>query len=56
MDSLSDFRATRIQMLSGPGKELLKKGDITDAEYRAAVKADPRLSLSVHPPYSPIYR
>ncbi|EFT2485913.1 hypothetical protein HVH02_004924 [Salmonella enterica] len=59
MDSLFDFRAARILILSGLGTEslrnLLKKGDITDAEYRAAVETDPRESLSVHLPYSQTY-
>lgn len=55
MDSLFDFRTSRIQILSGLGKEalsnLLKKGDITDAEYWAAVETDTRQPLSVHLPY-----
>ncbi|WP_213292317.1 hypothetical protein, partial [Escherichia coli] len=34
---------------------LLKKGDITDAEYRAALEIDPRQSISVHLPYSQTY-
>lgn len=59
MDSMFDFRIARIQILSGLEKEalcnLLKKGDITDAEYRAAVKTDPRQTISVHLPYSQVY-
>lgn len=34
---------------------LLKKGDITAAEYRAAVETDPRQTISVHLPYSQVY-
>ena len=56
MNSLFDFRAARIRILSGLGNDalgyLLKKGDITDAQYRAAVETDPRQSLSVHLPSS----
>ena len=59
MDSLFDFQAARIQILSGLGTEalrnLLKKGDITDTEYWAAVDTDPRQSLSVDLPYSQVY-
>lgn len=32
-----------------------EKGDITDAEYRAALEIDPRQSISVHLPYSQTY-
>lgn len=42
MDSLFDFRIARIRILSGLGNDalgyLLKKGDITDAEFRAALE------------------
>ncbi|EOQ0202663.1 monooxygenase, partial [Escherichia coli] len=59
MDSLFDFRIARIRILSGLGNDalgyLLKKGDITDAEYRAALEIDPRQSISVHLPYSQTY-
>ncbi|HIF9194801.1 TPA: flavin-containing monooxygenase [Photobacterium damselae] len=59
MDSLFDFRAARIRILSGLGNDalgyLLKKGDITDAEHQAALETDPRQSLSVHLPYSQTY-
>ncbi|KAB7703048.1 SidA/IucD/PvdA family monooxygenase [Plesiomonas shigelloides] len=59
MDSRFDFRIARIQILSGLEKEalcnLLKKGDITDAEYRAALETDPRQTISVHLPYSQVY-
>ncbi len=45
MDSLFDFRIARIRILSGLGNDALgylpKKGDITDAEYRAAPKSIP---------------
>ncbi|EKC3541298.1 hypothetical protein OD632_005514 [Salmonella enterica] len=59
MDCLFDFQTARIRILSGLGNDalsyLLKKGDITDAEYRAALETDPRLSLSIHLPYSQTY-
>ncbi|MDF9148100.1 monooxygenase [Escherichia coli] len=59
MDSLFEFRIARIRILSGLGNDalgyLLKKGDITDAEYRAALEIDPRQSISVHLPYSQTY-
>ncbi|MGR7464251.1 hypothetical protein ACU60T_23965 [Klebsiella aerogenes] len=59
MESLFDFRAARIRILSGLGNDafsyLLKKGDITDAEYHAALETEPRQSLSVHLPYSQTY-
>ncbi|MDU3801285.1 MAG: hypothetical protein E7G54_11385 [Streptococcus sp.] len=41
-------------LFASPGY-LLKKGDITDAEYRAALEIDPRQSISVHLPYSQTY-
>ncbi len=59
MDSLFDFRAAKIRILSGLRNDalgyLLKKGDITDAEYQAALETDPRQLLTVHLPYSQTY-
>lgn len=59
MDSMFDFSTAKILILSGLGKDalryLLDKGDITDAEYRAAVESDPQKSISPHLPYSQIY-
>ncbi|WP_168385853.1 flavin-containing monooxygenase [Erwinia amylovora] len=59
IDNMLDFSTAKIQILSGLGKDalghLLRKGDITDAEYRAAVNTDPRGSISAYLPYSPIY-
>ncbi|ASO86471.1 hypothetical protein AC48_3450 [Escherichia coli 2-427-07_S3_C3] len=53
------FGCARIRILSGLGNNaldyLLKKGDITDAEYRAALEIDPLQSISVHLPYSQTY-
>ncbi|KDT29367.1 hypothetical protein AD18_4710 [Escherichia coli 3-475-03_S4_C2] len=52
-------RVARIRILSGLGNDalgyLLKKGDITDEEYRAALEIDPRQSISVPLPYSQTY-
>lgn len=52
-------RIARIRILSGLGNDalgyLLKKGDITDAEYRAALEIDHKQSISVHLPYSQTY-
>lgn len=59
MDRIFDFRIARIKILSGLGKDalnyLLRKGDITDDEYRAALAADPQASLPAHLPYSQVY-
>lgn len=59
IDNMFDFSTAKIQILSGLGREvlshLLSKGDITDAEYRAAVGKEPQESISAYLPYSQIY-
>lgn len=59
IDNMLDVSTAKIQILSGLGKDalghFLRKGDITDAQYRAAVNTDPRGSISAYLPYSPIY-
>lgn len=59
MDVMFYFQTARIQILSGLGKDalsyLLKKGDITNDEYRAVVEADPQGSLPADLPYSQVY-
>lgn len=59
MDRMFDFQTARLQIFSGLGKDtlsyLLRKGDITDAEYQEAMEIDPGLSLPAHLPYSLVY-
>ncbi|MGE0905792.1 hypothetical protein AB4M30_10825 [Escherichia coli] len=59
MDSLFDFRMRQNTHTVRAGKQcsrlFTEKGDITDAEYRAALEIDPLQSISVHLPYSQTY-